>query len=239
MIRITCQHCSVSLQVKDRLAGRTGKCPACGGRIVIPSPESEQTTRPTATAWSGEGSIPFDDSDDEGPASKIVHSGGMGLGATDKGSSTASEAAPAVDLTHVMADDYVPQHLGTISHYLICDHKDLIAQWQCNGKGWMLKQKNGFSRVNICASEIPSQGKFTLIEVGVEHRDDGVHLRNISSFRLAEQYALNELTKGDDAILKSITGPDELNDLQKKHVRELVKSRFLPHIWAAMHDMLE
>ena len=39
-ITVTCEGCGKKLRVKDELAGRKGKCPACGTVLVIPQPAS-------------------------------------------------------------------------------------------------------------------------------------------------------------------------------------------------------
>jgi|GEM_PF-2473693 len=50
--RIECSHCNTSLKVKKELAGRKGKCPKCGTKIVIPIPldESPETSPPIPPA---------------------------------------------------------------------------------------------------------------------------------------------------------------------------------------------
>jgi len=50
MIRVECPGCGSWLSAKDKLAGKTRKCPKCGGNLVIPAPDvalsgdAEQTT---------------------------------------------------------------------------------------------------------------------------------------------------------------------------------------------------
>jgi hypothetical protein len=46
------------------------------------------------------------------------------------------------------------------------------------------------------------------------------------------------LTKGDDAILTAVIGVGEMNEPQKRHVRDLVKSKFLPRTWDALKVLL-
>lgn len=36
-IRIQCEHCQATLNVNDKMAGKRGKCPKCGGAIAIPA----------------------------------------------------------------------------------------------------------------------------------------------------------------------------------------------------------
>ena len=44
--------------------------------------------------------------------------------------SASEEALPSLDL---------PERLNRDSHYLICDRAHLVAIWQNDGRGWMLK----------------------------------------------------------------------------------------------------
>ena len=48
-IAVTCA-CGKKLLVKDELAGKLGKCPACGSTLVIPSPAATPLTSPPPTA---------------------------------------------------------------------------------------------------------------------------------------------------------------------------------------------
>jgi len=36
-IKFACSHCSRKIRAKQSLAGRTGKCPSCGGKITVPA----------------------------------------------------------------------------------------------------------------------------------------------------------------------------------------------------------
>lgn len=38
-IRLSCFHCSAKLEVDTKHIGRKGKCPKCGTKNTIPSPE--------------------------------------------------------------------------------------------------------------------------------------------------------------------------------------------------------
>jgi hypothetical protein len=132
----------------------------------------------------------------------------------------------------------VPEHLGALNHYMVCDHKDVVARFEHDDRGWMVKLKDGFVRAKLVANKIPQFGKFVLVEVGVKQADDGLHLKYVKPFRLADQYALNKLAKGDDAILAAITGRAELNTAQKSHVRDLVRKHFLPHVAAEVDQFM-
>jgi len=129
--------------------------------------------------------------------------------------------------------------MGMLNHYLICDHKDVIARWENDGKGWMLRIKDGFTRAATVATQIPEFGKYVLIEVGVEQKEDGLHLKNITAFKLQANHALHKLSRGDDEILSTILTHAELTPHQGKLVRELVQQKFLPHVWSEVQALLD
>jgi len=236
------------MKVKDELAGRSGKCPKCGSKITIPKP---QPPKPKP-ADDGLAPIPFDNLDDDQPPPKIVVAGEKAIGTVEDAApdqpkpadaqqaglpKSTAPAAGVVDSEkqHV----HVPTHLDILSHYLICDHKDVVGRWESDGRGWLIRLKDGFTRAATVSTHIPQFGKFKLIEVGVERRDDGLHLRNITPYNLQEHYALMKLTKGDDAVLQAVTGIGELNPSQRGHIRALVRQKFLPHIWPEMDQFLD
>jgi len=174
-----------------------------------------------------------------GSSSGIGHPSGIGLasGIGKADSSRSSAIHGGVTLSeggHIL----VPVHLDIKSHYIICDYRELIGRWENDGRGWLIRLKDGFARAATVASYIPEFGKFVLIEIGVERRDDGLHLKSITGFTLQEHYGLVKLTRGDDAILSAITGIAILTHQQRGHVREVVKSKFLPHIWPEMDALL-
>lgn len=55
-IRLTCQACQATLQVRDELAGRQGKCPKCGTLVRVP-PVSRRAPESAASAPSS-GNVP-------------------------------------------------------------------------------------------------------------------------------------------------------------------------------------
>lgn len=238
MIRVVCQ-CGAKLKVKDELAGRVGKCPTCGEKLTIPKPT------PAAPAPANDfAPIPFDSLEDELPPTPIIlpeNRDGLGTVAPDPSERQAQPASVGDDddeQRRLFIKESVPPHLGQLNYYLICDHKDVVARWVNDGKGWMIRLKDGFTRASTVSGEIPQFGKFIMVEVGVERRNDGLHLSNITPFQLQPSYALTKLTKGDDEILAAVLAHAELNTAQTGHVRNLVKQKFLPHIWPEMDALL-
>ena len=260
MIQVSCSGCGTKLKVKDELAGRSGKCPKCGGRIKIPvplavpdlsgfggdiidpdfvaeapayDPSSEvlHAAKDVPTSDDFE-PIPFDSLDDDEPTPTIIRQEGGSLGAP------IGDNTPEHAFDDSISPAEVPDHLGAINHYMVCDHKDVVARFEHDDRGWMVKLKDGFVRAKLVSGKIPQFGKFVLVEVGVKQADDGLHLDYVHPFRLADQYALTKLAKGDDAILSGITGRAELNTAQKGHVRDLVSKHFLPHVAAEVDQFM-
>ena len=266
MIRVACKKCGTKLKVKDELEGKTGKCPSCGAPVKIqrtasagepaaasapaptppPAPAKAKTKAAAPDPNDPSAPIPFDslEDDDDAPTPIILSGGEVPPAATETEVAPATQqnlqvsTDQAIDLHDPDEDFHVPTHLDLNSHYLICDHKDVVGRWQNDGKGWMIRLKDGFTRAATVSGEIPQFGSFVLVEIGVEHKEDGMHLRNITPFKLKPQYALLKLTKGDDAILTVVIGPGEMNERQKRHVRDLVKSKFLPKTWDALKLLL-
>lgn len=258
MIRVRCPSCDAKLKVEEHFAGRTGKCPKCQAKVTFPAPatdedadellagvgaESQASAGPTA-----DDPIPFDSlPEEDAPSVSIIHAGEAAHSMAHPHSALdeAHTAGPSSSSPSVLAESldphdpqYVPMHLGPLNHYLICDHKDVVARWHADGKGWMLRQKNGFTRANQQENEIPSFGNFILIEVGVDRSKEGIYLKNVSAFQLKREYALRAFLKGEEAILHQITGPAVMNDRQRKHARDLIKEMFLPHMWEPMLQKL-
>jgi hypothetical protein len=268
MIDVHCGNCGLHVQIDDSLAGKKGKCPKCGIVLTIdqPSPNKRaqatgrgaardpaaaasaaaRATKPSAAApqpaAASEGQIPFDSLGDDEPTAHVdvpekARLGGAPDAASQQGLS--KRTAPAAGIHHGDGTDVqVPTHLDLMSHYVVCNHKDIIARWQSDGRGWQVRVKDGFARASTVASHIPQFGKFVLIEIGVERRDDGIHLSGITGFRLQEHYALTKLVHGDDQILTTVTGVVNLNPRQRSHVRGLVHQKFLPHIWPEVDELL-
>jgi hypothetical protein len=288
MIQVECSGCGAKLKVKDALAGRSGKCPKCGGKVQIPSPAmaeasaddsiavrdlsgfvgdivdpdpvveepvvekkeaaAEEVYDPSsevmhatkeAPAETDDEPIPFDsvfDDDLEETTPILIRPEGSGLGSAIGGGG--EEAADRTFDDRIAPED-VPEQLAVRNHYMVCDHKDVVARFEHDDRGWMVKLKDGFVRAKLVAGKIPQFGKFVLVEVGVKQTDDGLHLDFVRPFRLADQYALNKLAKGDDMILSAITGRSDLNTAQKSHVRDLVNKHFLPHVAAEVDQFMK
>ena len=214
--------------------------------IVLPRNREELGTvvpdSPSSQGGVSQGSSPQSPDMDTGSiaAGDSVVAGESGIHATGRSGiiSKGGSGALSSSGSGIHASGIGPTHLGALNHYLICDHKDVVARWDNDGKGWMIRLKDGFTRAATVSTEIPSFGNFVLIEVGVERRSDGLHLSQIIGFQLEPTYALHKLTKGDDVVLNTIQSSATLNQRQITHVKSLVKTNFLPHIWPEMDALL-
>jgi len=132
-----------------------------------------------------------------------------------------------------------PTKLAPLDYYLICDHHDIVARWQNDSRGWMLRLRDGFVRARHVADDIPWYGEFVLIDIGIEKDQDRRRLTHVRAFTLQDEFALIELVKSHTAVLRTITGPAELSERQKERVREFVKSIYLKQVWHNLDELLE
>ena len=246
-----CPKCKAMVKIGPAAARSSGPAAATTAAQTRVAAAKAEKTAPApapapapAAASGGDDPIPFDSlEDDNGPTPEIIVREKEGLGAVSGvsgGSAIGMRAHPATDYVANSEGRQlaVPNRLDLLSHYLVVDHKDLIARWQNDGRGWLIRIKHGFCRAATVAQHIPEVGKFLLIEIRVERREDGFHIQSITPFKLKHYNALIRLTHGDDAILAAVTGGATLNDKQKQHVRSIVKSKFLPHIWPEADELL-
>ena len=133
----------------------------------------------------------------------------------------------------------VPQRLDRMNRYLICDHAKLVACWEDNGQGWMLKTNAGLISARRNPDQLPNRGDFKLIELKLVNTDAGLRLDGITSYQLAMQWALITLDKGDHKILTKVTGPGHLNKEQKNMVRQTIKDQLMHQVWAGAANVLE
>jgi hypothetical protein len=134
-----------------------------------------------------------------------------------------------------------PERLNRESHYVICDRARLVASWENNGAGWMIRVGTGFQPARRNRDKLPNSGEFQLTELKFAMTPEGKRLSGIMSYQLASRWALTALEQADDAILEKITGPGCLNKDQKIAVRQAIKDDFMRPVWqdaAAILDYL-
>ena len=203
MIRVICSHCQAPLNAKESLLGQTRNCPNCGQPVEI----RDSSPAPAS------GGTPSSLADTVLPP-------------------PAEEPAPAVVVSEGLPFHHWIERLNRHYQYLICDRTRLIATWQNNGDGWMIKTHAGMISASRNAAQIPSQGDFKLIELKLESGDGGRRLAGLAAYQLAERYALLNLERGDDAILEKVVGQSGLRSEQKIAVRAYIRERFMPDVWS-------
>lgn len=126
-----------------------------------------------------------------------------------------------------------PERLERAHRYLVCDRARLIATWENNGQGWLLKTNTGMLPAARHQDKLPVEGDFRLVELKLESTPQGHRLRGLASYKLARRYALINLARGEDTILKAVVGPAGLNREQKIVVRQALREHFMAAVW---HD---
>ncbi len=214
MIRLTCPGCGVKIKAKIELAGKTRKCPKCGGAIVVPKLEelpAEVQIAAAATTL---------------PTEKIVSTNPVAIVQANP----AEALLPSADL---------PERLNHRHRYLILDKSSLLAMWQDNGQGWMVKGVSGFMSARRNAENLSPYGQFTLVELELEMTDAGMRLAAITSYKLAPRFALTKLALGDDDILLAVTDLGALSREQKNAVRQSLGEQFMREVWGNSPGIVE
>ncbi len=139
------------------------------------------------------------------------------------------EALPSLDL---------PEHLNRDSHYLICDRTHLVATWQNDGRGWMLKTSSGLIPAKRNREKLPAEGDFKLVELKLKTTPNGKCLVGLTSYQLALRWALIVLDQSDEAIIGKIVGHGSLNQDQKSVVRQTLGDQFMRDVWQEATDVL-
>jgi hypothetical protein len=132
-----------------------------------------------------------------------------------------------------------PERLNRASHYLICDRTHVVATWENNGNGWMIKSGSSFIPAKRNRDRLPTQGEFQLVELKLAMTPDGKRLTGIASLRLASHWALTTLDQGDDLIVEKVTGLGCLNRDQKAAVRLAFKEQFMRPVWEQATGVLD
>ena len=133
----------------------------------------------------------------------------------------------------------VPKRLNRAHRYLICDKVRLAATWEGSGQGWMLSTNAGTVPAARNHDQLPAQGSFQLVELQLENTDQGLRLRNVAVFQLAQRWAMTKLERGDHQILTAVTGFGCLNRQQKNAVRKAIMEGFMHDVWTNAKNVLE
>jgi hypothetical protein len=211
MVRVTCPHCSSTLNAKDELIGHVRKCPKCGQPVTIVAdpPAVPQSVAVEAVPES----VPIEQAPlPEGEHAIVV------------------EGLPSRRL---------PERLDRHSHYLIVDRTSLVATWQSDGHGWMMKVGVNYIAAKRNRQNLPVEGDFKLVELLFDATPEGRRLSGVIAFQLATRWALTALGEGDDKIVSKIKKFGALNREQKFAVRQVLKEQFMPEVWEKSAEVLE
>jgi hypothetical protein len=154
---------------------------------------------------------------------------GSGLAPPSTAAPASEECLPSLDL---------PEQLNRLGHYLICDREHLVATWENNGQGWMLKTTSGFISAKRNQDKLPSQGDFKLVEVKLSMTPEGKRVTGLAVYQLALSWALIVLGQGDEQIISKIIGHGALNQDQKSVIRQTMGDQFMREVWQDAADVL-
>jgi len=89
-----------------------------------------------------------------------------------------------------LPDKHFPDRLNRLNRYLIVDKTKVVAAWENNGNGWMLKTNFGFVSAHRNYEQLPAQGDFKLVEFQMRLDDNGLRLQDLMVYQLAKRWAL-------------------------------------------------
>jgi hypothetical protein len=144
-----------------------------------------------------------------------------------------------LDVEEKLPDIDTPKRLVRANRYLICDKTKVVATWQNNGEGWMLRTSHGPINATRNCEKLPAHGSFTFIELHMQMTEPGVRLCGLHCYRLAEHWALTTLDEGDHRILSRISGPGSLNKEQKATIRKYLIEEFMREVWQDSRDVMD
>ncbi|MBN2477135.1 MAG: hypothetical protein JXB62_21180 [Pirellulales bacterium] len=133
----------------------------------------------------------------------------------------------------------LPKQLDRMNRYLICDAGRMVAWWENNGHGWMLRTSAGLIPARRNPEQLPNRGDFKLVELKLIQTETGLRLVGLTSYQLAAQWALTTLDKGDDKILARITGAGHLSREQKNVVRQAIRDQLMHPVWTDADRVLQ
>lgn len=231
LIRVQCAHCGVKINAKPELAGQTRKCPKCGEPLVIPRLAEGGSAHPSVVPGSAPATgaeAPTAVPPDEGstPASPPTGPSAPGMPAADAGP---AETSPPP----------LPRRLNRQHRYLIIDKSRVIAHWEANGQGWMVKTGSGFVGAARAREQLAVHGEFRLIELKIVPGEPSRRLAGLASYKLVTRWPLANLDKGDDKICEAIAGRSPLTRDQKNVVRQGLRDYLSRPIWADAQQVLD
>jgi len=161
----------------------------------------------------------------------------------DAANMAVDEASPNQQI-HAATEEHLPtldllERLNREHHYLICGKTHLVAAWENNGQGWMLKTGAGFISAKRNRDKLPAQGDFKLVELKFDMTPAGKRLLGLTAYQLADRWALTTLDQADDLIAGKITNFGFLNKDQKNVVRQALRDQFMRQVWEKAAEVLD
>lgn len=132
-----------------------------------------------------------------------------------------------------------PEKLAGPNRYIICHRKGVIAVWSPSSEGWKVWAGSGFVSPLMHRDLLPIEGDFRFVEVEIELNGIDSRLKGLRIFQLAKRYALITLDRGDNDVLKSITGKGALDRDHKNHIRQALREQLMPEVWSGAKTVLE
>ncbi|MFZ5830498.1 MAG: hypothetical protein ACOY3P_10435 [Planctomycetota bacterium] len=240
MIRVTCASCGSKLDAKEKLLGQVRKCPKCGQPVRIEraatkpddtgqgraeeSFRAEGSPRPEVPDFTPEGR-PREGADGNSDVEALEQANEpAGQSAGPDGVAAGTSAAP-------LPVERVLNKLDRDAYYVILGPAGVVATWESNGRGWMVRTGNAPLPARRAEESLPPEGDFRLVELVLATSEAGSRLAGVHIYQLARRWALRALARGDDAIAEKVIGRVGLTQQQKVVVRGAIRDRFMPEVW--------
>ncbi len=148
-----------------------------------------------------------------------------------------AEPRPAAGAATLLSVE-VPEQLDATSRYLICDRTKVVALWRSDGRGWMLKTRQGLIGATRNRDQLPGRGDYFLVLVKLESGGQSIRLKGLTAYQLSP-WAMASIEKGEQKILESITDFTGLGREQKMAVRQSIMEQFMYETWQDAKRVLE
>lgn len=209
ILRVQCFSCESVMKIREDLAGRAAKCPACGAYFVVPK----------VSGVALEPSLEMIKKIKEKAAEK-----------------NRIEVKPEeIETIHPVEH---PNKLDINNRYIILDSSRTVAYWQ-SGKGWQIPSAGKLVPARRQPELLPKQGDFVLVEMVLENTPEGNRLTGMRIFKLAKQYSVSKLAGDEFAVLATITGHAGLLRPQKMALLETLRKYFMRETWAENKKIYE
>jgi hypothetical protein len=215
MVRVVCPSCQSRLTAKAELVGQVRPCPKCRQPVRIEAAEGKPGAAGEADAE------------------------GLGAGGSSAGDAAQADANGMNSVLRGTPLLEVPERLDRRHRYAICDRGKIVATWENNGRGWLLKTPQGAASAARNPDKLPPEGDFRLVELCLDATEAGLKLTRLVVYQLARRWALAKLARGDDEILAAVTGPAGLGRGQKFAVREHLAAAFMREVWHENRAVLD